>query len=156
MRMTHTVRYDASLEDVRAMLTDPGFRERATLAQGATHVEVAVTDGAVTIEFHRPNDDIPGFARKVIGGSHLHARQHEEWDGESADFSITTDGIPAAITGTRRLVADDDGTLDTFEGESKARIPLIGGKIESLMADKLRRGWDNEHEVGTAWLAGER
>lgn len=154
--MTHTVRYDAPPADVHAMLTDPAFRERATLAQGATHVEVTVTGGAVTIDFHRPNDDVPGFARKVIGGSHLHARQHEEWDDVEAAFSITTEGIPAGITGTRRLVADGDGTLDTFEGESKAHIPLLGGKIEKLMADKLRHGWDNEHEVGTGWLAGER
>src|SRR3546814_12827327 len=90
-------------------------------------------------------------------GETTHAIQAESWsDPTTADFSVTTPGKPAGITGTRRLVADGDGTLDTFEGEAKAKVPLIGGKIESLIAAKLKAGWDIENQVGTAWLEGER
>ena len=56
----------------------------------------------------------------------------------------------------RRLVEDGDGTLDTFEGESRAKIPLVGGKIEKLLAEKLVLGWNVEHRAGVAWLRGER
>jgi hypothetical protein len=63
---------------------------------------------------------------------------------------------PSQVRRVRRLVADGDGTLDTFAGESKVRIPLVGGKIEALIASRLKDGWDIEHGVGIAWLKGER
>ena len=158
MKVTHSVRYDASVEDVYAMLSDPAFRERATRAQGATSVSVAVDGGSVTIDFRRPNDDVPSFARKLAGGDELHATQAEQWTDEdySATMTISTAGVPAGISGTRTLVEDGDGTVDTFEGEATARIPLVGGKIEKLIAEKLHEGWDKEHVEGTAWLGGER
>ena len=155
MKLTHEVRYDASPDDVLAMLTDPAFREKAAWAQGTTSVSVSVSGGSVTIDMVSPNTDIPAFARKIAGES-VHAIQAEEWSGHEASMTITTPGIPAGITGTRRLVADGDGCLDTFDGEAKARIPLVGGKIEGLIAQRLKEGWDTEHGVGVAWLEGER
>jgi len=38
----------------------------------------------------------------------------------------------------------------------KVKVPLIGGKLEQLMADTIGSGYDVEHEIGRAWLAGER
>ncbi len=158
MKVTHSVRYEASVEEVYAMLSDPAFREHATLAQGAVSADATVDGGSVRIDFRRHNDEVPGFARKLIGGEELHATQAEDWsdDAYEADMSITTEGIPAGIHGTRTLVEDGDGTLDTFEGESRAKIPLVGGKIEKLLAEKLVLGWNVEHRAGVAWLRGER
>ena len=36
------------------------------------------------------------------------------------------------------------------------KVPLIGGKLETLMADNIDAGLSVEHSVGTAWLRGER
>jgi len=155
MLLTHSVRYDASVDDVRAMLTDPAFREKAAWSQGATSVSVAVDGGRVRIDMVSPNTDVPAFARKIAGET-VHAVQAEEWSGHSAVFTITTEGVPVGIKGTRTLVADGAGCLDSFEGEAKARIPLVGGKIEGLVADRLREGWDTEQGVGVAWLEGRR
>lgn len=156
MKLSHSVRYDAPVAVVHAMLTDPAFREKASWAQSVESVDVSVDGDSVRIEMVQPNTDIPAFARKFAGESTL-AIQAEEWtDGTTAEFSVTTPGKPAGIHGTRTLVADGEGTLDTFEGEAKAKIPLIGGKIEALIADKLTQGWDIEHGVGVAWLEGER
>lgn len=156
MKLTHSVRYDAPLADVYAMLTDPIFREKAAWAQLVTSVDVTVEGGEVRLDMHQPNTDIPAFARKIAGES-THVIQSEVWNGaDTAEFSISTLGLPASISGIRALEVDGDGTLDTFDGEAKARIPLIGGKIESLLGSKLKDGWDTEHAVGTAWLAGDR
>jgi hypothetical protein len=150
------VRYDAPVADVYAMLTDPAFREKASRAQQAESVDVRVDGGEVRIEMVQPNADIPSFAR-AFAGETITAIQAETWTGgERAEFSVTTPGKPAGITGTRALLADGDGTLDTFDGEAKAKVPLIGGRIEKLIAQKLKAGWDTEHGVGVAWLAGER
>ncbi len=156
MKLQHSVRYDAPLADVYAMLTDPAFREKASWAQQVKSVDVAVEGGDVRIDMRQPNTDVPAFARKIAGAS-IHAIQAETWDGvDTAEFSITTPGMPTGVSGTRALVADGDGTLDTFDGEARAKVPLIGGKLEDLIGSKLKAGWDIEHGVGVAWLAGER
>lgn len=156
MLLTHSVRYDAPVGDVYAMLTDPAFREKAATAQGVTSVDVAVDGQTVTIEMQQPNTDLPGFARKIVGDT-SRVIQAEEWNGaDSADFSITIPGTPGSISGIRILKSDGDGTLDTFDGTATAKIPLVGGKLESLIGNKLITGWDVEHGVGTTWLAGER
>lgn len=156
MKLTHSVRYDAPPADVYAMLTDPAFREKAATAQGVTAVEVSVTGGDVRIDMQQPTTDLPGFARKVVGET-SNVVQAEKWNGtDTADFSITMPPLPGGINGTRTLKADGDGTLDTFDGEAGVRIPLIGGKLESLISSKLKDGWDTEHGVGTAWLTGDR
>ncbi|QIX25955.1 DUF2505 domain-containing protein [Nocardioides sp. JQ2195] len=156
MKITHSVRYDAPVAEVYAMLTDPAFRERASKAQDTTEVNVSVDGGTVNIDMVQPNKDIPSFA-KAIAGETSRALQEETWSGgRSAAFSVTLPGKPGSITGVRTLVADGDGTLDTFEGEAKVKVPLVGGKIEKLIAEKLKDGWDIEQSVGAAWLGGDR
>ncbi|KRF18783.1 hypothetical protein ASG90_02475 [Nocardioides sp. Soil797] len=156
MKITHSVRYDAPVAEVYSMLTDPAFREKASWAQDTTEVSVTVEGGNVSIDMVQPNKDIPSFA-KAIAGESSRAIQEEAWtDGERADFSVTIPGKPGSISGARKLVADGTGTLDTFEGEAKVKVPLVGGKIEKLIADKLKDGWNIEHTVGTAWLGGAR
>ncbi|KQY56462.1 MULTISPECIES: DUF2505 domain-containing protein [unclassified Nocardioides] len=156
MKIQHSVRYDAPVGEVYAMLTDPAFRERASQAQEVISLDVTVEGESVNIDMVQPNTDIPSFARKFAGET-SHAIQAEQWSqGTTAEFSVTIPGKPGSITGTRRLVADGDATLDTFDGEATARIPLIGGKIEKLIADKLKDGWNTEHGVGVAWLEGNR
>ncbi len=159
MQFTHSVRYDAPLADVYAMLTDPAFREKASWSQGADSVQASVDGATVRIEMVQPNTDVPAFARKFAGSS-IRVIQAEEWsDGSVAGFSVTMPGKPGSISGTRRLVAegpDGAATLDTFDGEATVRIPLVGGKIEGLMRDRLVEGWNNESVVGRDWLNGER
>ena len=156
MKLQHSVRYDAPLADVYAMLTDPAFREKASWAQQVQSVDVTVEDDTVRVDMHQPNTDIPAFARKIVGAS-VHVVQVESWNGvDTAEFSITTQGVPAGINGTRTLKADGDGTLDTFVGETKAKVPLVGGKLESLLGSKLKDGWNTEHSTGVSWLAGDR
>jgi len=42
MKVRHSIRYNAPIADVYAMLTDPVFREKAAVAQDATDVKVSV------------------------------------------------------------------------------------------------------------------
>lgn len=156
MKLTHSVRYDAPLAKVYAMLTDPVFREKSALSQGLTDLAVAVDGDTVRVDMEQPTTDLPGFARKVVGETSK-VVQTESWNGnDRADFSITMPPLPGGIEGTRVLKSDGDATLDTFDGEAQVKIPLVGGKLEKLIGGKLTAGWDNEHAVGTAWLAGER
>ena len=156
MKFTCAVRYDAPLPDVYAMLTDPAFRAHAMSAQQARSCDVTVNGTTIAIDAVTPNSDIPGFAR-AFAGETTRSITTEHWrEGTFADFTVETPGKPSTISGIRRLVPDGDGTLDTFEAEAKAKIPLIGGKIENLIAGQFQNGTAKEQAVGATWLAGDR
>lgn len=71
-------------------------------------------------------------------------------------LTIDAPGKPTSMAGTISLAPVGDGTTEVVELEIKARVPLIGGKLEGLMAQQVRDGMDAEREVGVAWLAGDR
>ena len=70
----------------------------------------------------------------------------------TGSLSIESPGKPASASGTIRLEPDGSGTTEVVDLEIKVRIPLIGGKVERLMAEKVAAGMDVEHTVGVAWL----
>ena len=49
-----------------------------------------------------------------------------------------------------------DATTETVALDIKVNIPLVGGKIEGLIADLLSKALRAEHHVGVEWLAGRR
>ena len=55
-----------------------------------------------------------------------------------------------------RLVEAGAGTTEVVELDVKVKVPLIGGKLEQLMADTIQDGYDVEQTVGREWLAGTK
>jgi uncharacterized protein YndB with AHSA1/START domain len=160
MRLRHEITYDAPLADVFAMLADPAFRQRSAEAMGVISADVSIdAKGAgisVRIDQVQPTEGVPSFAKKFAGET-TRAVQTEEWDSPSGgSITIETPGKPTSIKGTLALSSDGSTTTETLDVEVKVKVPLIGGKLESLMADLVAKGMDKEHEAGVAWLAGER
>jgi len=157
MRFEHTLRYDASPDEVFAMLGDAVFREQVCEAQHTTEA-TATVDGVddtmtVTVDQRRPADGIPSFAKKFVGDS-IHIRQHEEWSSATdAKLEVSIPGKPGHLKGTITLRPDGDGTVETVSGEIRVHIPIVGGKIEGLIAELLEHALKAEQRVGTAWLA---
>ena len=60
---------------------------------------------------------------------------------------------PIGLIGTIRLDPIAEGTQVTVDGELKARVPFIGGKVEEAAAPSALAGIRKEHKVGIAWLA---
>ncbi len=48
------------------------------------------------------------------------------------------------------------GTAEVVELDVKVKVPVIGGKLEGLMADNIKAGLEVEQTIGAAWLGGER
>jgi hypothetical protein len=142
------------------MLADPSFRERVSLAREVKSFDVTLTPTgsgfSLVNDQVQPTAGLPSFAKKFAGET-TKAIQREEWsDHSSGTLTIETPGKPTSMTGTITLSASGEGTVERVELEIKAKVPLIGGKLESLMADQVREGMDIEHQVGQAWLRGER
>ncbi|GAA4379948.1 DUF2505 domain-containing protein [Nocardioides caricicola] len=160
MKFRHELTYDASPADVFEMLADPKFREAACAAQGVISADVQVErDGerfTLTIDQEQRTDDLPSFARTFAGDS-TRAIQREEWtDPLGGTLRIDAPGKPSDVRGTITLEQQGDGTREVVELDLKIKVPLIGGKLEKLLAERITAGMEAEHGVGVAWLAGER
>ena len=155
---SHDLTYDAPMADVDAMLVDTAFRERVCDEQGAIRKTVSLTedDGGVTVVVDQvqPAEGIPGFARKFVGDE-INLVQTESWfDAENARVEVVIPGKPGEMTGTINLSESGGVTTERLEMTIKVSIPLVGGKIESLIADLLRKALKAENRVGRDYLSG--
>jgi len=160
MRFRHEVHYDAPPEAVFEMLADPEFRQRACEAQEVISVDISLDrsgDGfSLVVDQMQKTDDLPSFAR-TFAGSSTQAIQREEWsDPTRGTLTIEAPGKPTQAKGTITLEPDGPGTREVVELEIKVKVPLIGGKLEKLMAEKVASGMDVEHGVGVTYLEGNR
>lgn len=160
MKFRHELTYDAPPAGVFAMLKDPAFREAACAAQVVISADVTVVEEgsgfSLTIDQEQRTDDLPGFARTFAGDS-TRAILREQWaDPTGGTLRIEAPGKPSDVHGTVMLRAEGSQTQEVVQLELKIKVPLIGGKLEKLLAEKITAGLDAEHAVGVRWLAGVR
>ena len=160
MRLRHELHYDATPAEVFEMLADPEFRTKVSQAQDVVSFDLQITPHGEG--FSLVNDQVqkslglPAFATKFAGDT-TRAIQREEWrDTSGGSLAIETPGKPTNMVGSISLADDGEGTLETVEIDILVKVPLLGGKLEKLLHDTIAASIDIEHEVGRAWLAGER
>lgn len=153
----HELRYDATLAQVTAMLADPTFREDVCTYQGVTKVDVTIdVDGDtkdVRIDQWQPTQGMPSFAKKIVG-EETNIVQVEHWSSSTrGDISVSIPGKPGSMTGTATIVETGGAVVETVELTVKVNIPLVGGKLEGLIADLLLKALKAEHKVGVRYLS---
>lgn len=153
----YEMKYDAPVDAVAAMLSDPVFREEVCVAQRATSHQVSI-DGDVSskrvrIQMVQPTEGVPSFAAKFVGST-TEILQEETWNSPTkGDVSVTIPGKPGEMTGTATLVENDGVTTETVEMQIKVKLPLVAGKIEGLLAKLLGSALKAEASVGKDYLA---
>ena len=82
--------------------------------------------------------------------------QREEWSSPTeARFEVSIPGKPGEMIGTARLVQSGPDAVETVSLDVRISIPLVGGKLEDLVAGLMRDAFRAENKVGLKWLAGE-
>ena len=159
--VTLELRYPGrTVEEVRAMLADPDFRQAVCSFQQVEDSAVTIEefdDGSMTVDLDRTygTDLVPSFARKFVGDT-IALVQREEWSSPTESrFEVSIPGKPGDLTGTARLVQSGPDAVETVAMEVKVSIPLVGGKLEDLVAGLMRDAFRAENKVGLKWLAGE-
>lgn len=148
--------YDAPLETVTAMLADPAFREQVCDAQKATSRTATSTGipGQIDVVMTQPTQGAPGFAQKFVG-SEVKVERHETWASPTAATLTIDSGMSAAkIVGTFALTHSGGVTTQAVRLEIDVRLPLVGGKLESLVSDLMSKAFAKEQKVGQRYLAG--
>ena len=159
-RVNHTLDYPGTtVADVYAMLGDPAYRKAVGEYQHVQDFSCDITragDGMkVRLEEAHGTDGIPSFAKRLVGNE-IRFVQQESWGSpSSADIHVTIPGKPGEITGTVSLAQSGDDVVQQVDASVKVSIPLVGGKVEDLIAGFLGKAFDAENTVGAKWLRGE-
>ncbi|GAB2676061.1 DUF2505 domain-containing protein [Thalassiella azotivora] len=163
MRIQEQVRYPATPDAVAAALADPRFSDRVTELMGASEGSVDV-DGdpagpfTVTTVRRLPTDDFPDVARSFVGAT-VQVRQVDAWaapapDGSRAGtISVEIVGAPLRLTGTLHLAPDGDSTVQSVDGDLKASVPLLGGKLERAAEPAVHGAIRQQIRAGREWLS---
>ena len=152
-RVVKELRYDAPIGEVTAMLADPAFREQVLADQQVLSGSAEVTEGTVRIEQVQSAEGLPSFATKIVGHE-IRILPQETWaTPDNAHVHVSLPGRPGEIEGTIELVERDGSTIEKVDLEINVRMPLIGSKVEGLVAGLLEKALDKEYATGVAWLA---
>lgn len=161
MRMQVTHHFDAEVETVFALMSDPDFCTRKYADAGATDIQVDSdqrADGPTVVSRRKLTVDLPGFAKKVMQPTNT-VVQTDEWSPADADgrrvcrYRVEVQGVPSRIDGTVTLTPEGAGTRQDVEAEVKVSIPLLGGKLEKFAVDNGVKALDDEARFTSAELS---
>lgn len=145
--------------DVHQALTseDQWLARFATAEKTDGYELITHADGAFTVDISEEvgTSELPGFVKKVIKGKLLITRT-DHWGplvGDIADGTLAggSSSVSARVEGTMALRPDGEGSILTVRGTSTVKIPLIGGKIESLIIDMIKDMVDRETRETVEW-----
>jgi Protein of unknown function (DUF2505) len=163
VRVTAEIQYPATPDAVFAMLTDQAFQDRKLKRTGALSwtVDISTEGGGAVVTSTRdlPTDQVPEAFRAFVG-SKITLTQTETWGPAGADGARTgtlvvrIGGAPVRLDARLSLGATATGTTEKVEGDLKASVPLIGGKIERGAEPAVRAAIEAEERIGQEWLAG--
>ena len=161
MKISATFDYSATPQRVFAMLTDAEFQNRKCIATGALSHSVSIsTEGDRTIIInHRqmPTDGFPDFVKSMVGAT-LAVTETQVWGppshdgGREGSIKVDLGSAPLDLVGVLSLAPAGQGSLESVDANLKAKIPLIGGKIEKAAAPAIESAIRVERETGQAWL----
>jgi hypothetical protein len=162
MKIARTIQYAAPPAEVFAVLSDPAFQEAKCAATAAishsAKVEPQGDQTVITTERVLPSDDLPDFAKSLIGET-LKVIETQTWSAAGSDGSrsgtveMTVPGAPITMKGKLSLKPSSGGTTEVLDADLKAGIPLIGGKIEKAAAPPIEEAITIETQTATEWLA---
>jgi hypothetical protein len=154
-------KYEATPDQIMAMLTDPDYVQGKYPALGDVSFEVVEhTSGEDSLDMKVSRvvpSDLPDFAKKILGQTN-NLVQTERWsktaDGYICDLHIETPGKPLNITGKLEVKGTGEATSDWHVNmDIKASIPLVGGKLEGAVAKETLASLDKEYAFNQEWLA---
>lgn len=165
MRITETVQHPADPQRTFEMLTDHAYQVRRCERSGALDQTVQVEsdpDGTTTVttQRHLPSDGIPDIAKTVVGPQLL-VVETVRWGSPDADgeregaMSLELPGLPISFTGGVHLRrgAEAGVTDHVVDGDLEARVPLLGRRLEAMVAEQVHEIVQLEEVVAREWLA---
>ncbi|MDE0854318.1 MAG: DUF2505 domain-containing protein [Nevskia sp.] len=152
--------FDQPIEKVLRMFSDRAYFERKYAASGGWDIQVLEHELSgrrfrIKCGYSRkPDADVPGFARKFIGDS-VHLTQEDVWDLDSASgrLSIEIRNAPIRMSAQMRVVQQPGGCANVLLWTLTCPVPLVGSKLEQMLATEMRNKAAADLEISRKLLA---
>lgn len=161
-RIEHSATYSASPAALHAALTDEDYwraRVASVGGPGATLDAVEAAAGGITVGLTQAiaEQHLPSIVRKLKAGDLIIART-ETWgslEGSSASgmFTARVAGTPITMRGTHVLSGDATSCTSRTTGDALVAVPLVGGRIEDIIAGNATALLALEQRFTEQWLA---
>ncbi|WP_299697057.1 DUF2505 domain-containing protein [Hydrocarboniphaga sp.] len=160
MKFTSELKYPKPVDVVMKMFTDPAYFERKyqalEVSDFAVTQHVAGDSFSLRYRFRAAGETrVPDFARKLIGDA-IRVGQVDAWhvSRRVGTIDIEIGGAPASVHADMKLEADSAKTsVLKLDWQVRCGIPLIGGKIEKLIAGDVQRRTAADGQVSIKLLA---
>lgn len=157
--------YPASVEKLWQIFGDPEYPHKKYRALGISAYEVHqfdVSGTRISLDMTRtlsiPPDRIPALVQRFLHPEQA-LRYVSSWNRitpEHADFvlEIIAHGLPIHVraSGTLRQ-ADSNHSSMALEFDVRASIPLLGGKIETMVIQQIEKSFRADHAYTLQYLA---
>lgn len=167
----HMTSFSARADSVYSAQVDPAFLKDRLKAVGGPQAELVgqkKSASGVTVRLRQgvPARQLPSAVRSFLSGDLVVTRE-EFWRGvvegefEGSVFEgrmrAMIPGVPGEIT-ARTRVADlaEGGSEWVATAAIRVNIPLLGAKVESLLAEQVRKLMAAETEFTGTWLADRK
>jgi hypothetical protein len=160
-RINNTHRYPVTPDRIMNMMKSREYFEEKYRAFGASDV-VWIKFGDegghwVVGSSRKIPANLPDVAKKFVGDKTI-VTQTEKWfpdgsGGFKCEFGFNLKGAPGGVTGWMKVVpvgaAESDWIL---EFDIVVPIPLLGKKLEGIVAEEMKGNISKEYKFNTDWL----
>ncbi|HZR34395.1 MAG TPA: DUF2505 domain-containing protein [Nevskia sp.] len=137
--------FDQPKEKVLRMFSDRAYFEKKYAASGGWDIQVLqheLTPKRFRIKCsysRKPDAEVPSFAKKIIGEA-VHLTQEDVWDLERAtgELRIEIRNTPIKMTAAMRVMDEPGGCVNVLDWTLSCSVPLIGGKLEQMLAKEMK------------------
>lgn len=156
-RFEHRATFSAPAATVRSTLVDPAFLEerlRVLGGNGATLVDHRAGADGVGFRLRQgvAAERLPGAVRAILKGD-LVVEREERWTPDGTGTGrATISGVPGEIISRSRVTDHTDGSELVIDAEVRVGIPLVGAKLEGVVAEQVGKLLAAESEFAAKWL----
>jgi len=145
LKYSTELKYPRPADVVIKMFTDRAYFEKKYQSMDVTDfkVDTVVTGDPFTIRcrYSAAGDiNVPDFAKKLIGEA-IRVTQTDVWQVAKRTGTIDIEilGAPVTVHADMKLVSSGAGSVLKLDWQFRCSIPLLGGKIEKLIAEDVER-----------------
>ncbi|HEY9032419.1 MAG TPA: DUF2505 domain-containing protein [Pseudomonadales bacterium] len=148
-----------SADDVFDLFCDPDFLVDRSMALGEISADAEIDEddnGKVIITMRREvKRELPAFLAKLFNPQQV-INLKEEWQQIGNNYvgkgEFTVEGQPVTVKTEMTLKASDKGSVFSIKYNAKAKIPMIGGKVEKFIESNCVEGTQKEMEFTASRL----
>ncbi|WP_007024393.1 DUF2505 domain-containing protein [Saccharomonospora iraqiensis] len=159
----HRARYVHGTDEVFAAHTDERALRARLARTGGPHAELptheTTADGVrYTLVQGIDAAKLPGAVRRVHRGDLVVHREHSWTDHGTGRYTGTVAvhvaDLPGRLTADTEITSEGEHSVVCTRGSVAVRLPLVGGRLENVVAEQVTRLLDAEAEFTVQWLAG--